>query len=64
MYICTRKIEMLTKKKKCKEEEALLEAYLFMRKTQLMLQYRLAIRQNLHLVRKRVESVRHGLDKM
>jgi hypothetical protein len=51
-------------KKKCKEEEALLEAYLFMRKTQLMLQYRLAIRQNLHLVRKRVESVRHGLGKM
>lgn len=53
-----------TTKRKSKEEESLLGAYLFMRETQLVLQYRLAIGQNLHLVRKRVECVRYGLGKM
>jgi hypothetical protein len=52
------------KRKKKLQRKALLEAYLFVCKTQLMFQYCLAICQNLHLIRKRVESVRYGLSEM
>lgn len=55
---------VMLKKKEKRKKRALFEAYLLMRKTQLMLEYCLSVCQNLNLIRKRVESVRYGLSKM
>lgn len=46
------------------KRKARFEAYLLVRKTQLMLQYCLSVCQNLNLICKRVEGVCYGLSKM